>query len=160
MNDGKNWNGQNIPRIRENPPWEPFAILPVLECLLQFNEDTVGDLLPSEDSYGWGDSFMNASAWANNFYRITYIEPEFTRYGCLPRWFPDEDRLDRRLTDQGRVDRFLYLLDQAIGGLLDDHTQIDAQTVAAGILELHDNFADYVSIEEDEGMEWELAADQ
>ncbi len=159
MKDSNSWNGQNVPRAHNNAPWESFAILPVLECFLKYDADTIDDLLPSINSYGWDDSLTNALVCANNYHRITYLEPEFTRYGCLPSWFPNEDSRGRRLTDQGRVDRFLYLLDVAFGGLPDDHADVDPRRVAQAILELHDNLGTYVDIEVGDGLQWEVDTD-
>ena len=100
-----------------------FSILPVLEFLLSFDEDAIEDLLPDEDSYGWGDSLTNSMAWAANAYKVNDIIPDFSRYGCLPYWFPTADGQGRLLTPQGLVDRFLSMLDIAYGGMPDDHRQ-------------------------------------
>lgn len=158
MSEASRWNGQNIPRVHQGrvPGEGPFAILPVMEFLLQYDPDTVDDLLAPAESYGWQEELMNELAWANNYHRITYLEPDFESYGWLPRWFPKNDREGRLLSQQGRVDRFLYLLDLAFGGLPDDHNDANARQVAAAILELHDDLGTYVGIEEHEGKEWEL----
>jgi len=150
------WNGQNIPRIHKGYDGTTFSILPVLECFLGYDEDTITDLLRSADSYGWDDSFVNAMAWANNAYQVMYFVPDFSRYGCLPMWFPKEDSQGRLLTNQGQVDRFLYLLDYAYGGLPDDHIQVNARGLVEAILNLHDNLGEYVSVEEGDGMEWDI----
>lgn len=150
------WNGQNTPNVHKEYDGSAFAILPVMECFLDYDEDTITDLLPSAGSYGWNDGITNALAWANNAYRVVYFIPDFSRYGCLPEWFPKTDRLDRPLTDQGQVNRFLYLLDYAYGGLPDDHTQVNVRSLVEAILELHDNLGEYVSIEEGDGMEWDI----
>ena len=100
---------------------------------------------------------MNSMAWAENYYKVTYFIPDFERFGCLPSWFPTTDRQDRELTDQGQVDRFLYLVDLAYGGLPDDHKEVDAKYLAQAIIELDENLVDYASIEEDDEMEWQLA---
>lgn len=152
----KDWNGQNIPCIHKGWNDSTFSMLPVLEFLLESNEDTVYDLLPSENSYGWDDDLMNALAWANNAYKIVYIEPDFSRFGCLPSWFPTTDRDGRPLTPQGQVDRFLYLLDLAYGGFLGDQRQANPRLVVEAIIELLENMGEYVSMEKVDGMEWEL----
>lgn len=152
----KDWNGQNIPCAHTEWNGSQFYMLPVLEFLLEYDEDTVDNLLPSERSYGWDDELMNALAWANNIDKIVYIEPNFSRFGCLPSWFPTTDRDDRPLTPQGQVDRFLYLLDLAYGGFLGDHRQADHRLVVEAIIELNENMGEYVDIEEGDGMEWEL----
>jgi hypothetical protein len=149
------WNGQNIPKVHKEYDGSTFAILPIMEYFLGYNEGTITDLLPTEDSYGWNDDITNAFAWANNAYRVVYFVPDFSRYGCLPAWFPKTDRLNRPLTDQGQVNRFLYLLDLVYGGLPEDHTQVNIHSLVEAILELHDNLGEYVDIEEGDGMEWE-----
>lgn len=157
MNDDNNWRGQNIPRVHQEPGGSTFAILPLLECFLEYDEDTIDELLPSAESYGWGDEFANSYAWANNSDKVIYFTPDFTRYGCLPDWFPTTDRQERQLTEQGQVDRFLYLLDYAYGGLLDDHSAMPPHLIAQAIIELNENMGDYVDLEEEDEMEWELA---
>lgn len=153
---GNNWNGQNIPIVHNKGRRDEFTILPVLEFLLEYNEDTVYDLLPSADSYGWGEDLMNSMAWANEAYKIVYFTPDFDRYGCLPNWFPTTDRNDRPLSKQGQEDRFLYLLDQSYGGLPDDHKNANPRYVVEAILQLIEYMIDYISEEESVGLEWEL----
>lgn len=151
----RDWNGQNIPCIHTEWDGSTFAILPVLEFLLEYNEETIVDLLPSVDSYGWGDHLADAFAWANNAYKVVYIVPDFSRYGCLPSWFPTTDKEGRALSPQGQVDRFLYLLDLAYGGFLGDHRAADPKLVVEAILELWENLGEYVDIEAGDGKEWE-----
>jgi hypothetical protein len=150
------WNGQNIPLIHTESGGNTFAILPVLEFFLEYDEDTIYDLLPSERSYGWDDGLMNTFAWSNNAYEAVYIMPDLSRFGCLPSWFPTTDKDGRHLSPQSQVDRFLYLLELAYGGFLDDHRQADPKAVAGAILELWGNMGEYVDIEAGDGMEWEL----
>jgi len=157
MNDHKNWKGQNIPRVHKEWDGSTFAILPVLEFLLEHDEDSLTDLLPSEDSYGWEDDLANTWAWANNAYKEVYLIPDFSRFGCLPNWFPNKDMNDQPLTPQAQVDRFLYLLDYAYGGLPDDHSEVNPRVFAEAIQELIDDMGHYTSIEEEDGMEWEKA---
>lgn len=150
------WNGQNIPVAHTEWDGSKFYILPVLEFLLKYDEDTVFDLLPSEDTYGCDEYWMNVFAWANNAYEVVYFEPDFSRYGCLPSWFPNTDIHDRPLSPQGQVDRFLYLLDLAYGGFLGDHRKADPKAVVNAIVELCTNMGEYTDIEDGDGMEWEL----
>jgi len=82
--------------------------------------------------------------------------PDFSRYGCLPQWFPTTDRLDRELTNQGQCDRFLYLLDKAYGGFLGDHHDVNPRFVAEALVELASNIGVYESMEEEDGMEYEM----
>jgi hypothetical protein len=130
------WNGQNIPKVHTEWDGSTFSILPVLEFLLQYHEDTIYDLLPADHTFGWNDESMNAYAWAQNAYKVTYIIPDFTRYGCLPSWFPTTDKDDRPLSPQGQVDRFLFLLDLVYGGLPDDHQEANPEGIATALLEL------------------------
>ena len=150
------WNGQNIPVAHTSWDGSKFHILPVLEFLLEYDKDTVDDLLPSERSYGWDDDVMNALAWEQNTYKVVFFTPDFSRYGCLPSWFPKNDTQDRSLSPQGQVDRFLYLLDLTYGGFLGDHHDADPREVVDAILELFENMGEYTDIEEEDKMEWEL----
>lgn len=150
------WNGQNKPVIyKEGGSF--FSILPVLEFLLDYDEDTITDLLDSAESYGWDDGLTNAFAWAGNAYRAADFIPDFSRHGCLPAWFPEKDREGHLLTGQGQADRFLYLLDKAYGGLPDDHRQARPHAIAQAIMDLKDDFGTYVDSEEQDQAEWELA---
>lgn len=151
-----NWNGQNIPNIHKEIDGATVSILPVLECFLKYDEDIICDLLPSKNSYGWNDSLLNSMAWANNAYRVVDFIPDFSRYGSLPAWFPTTDSQDHRLTEQGQVDRFLFLLDLAYGGLPDNHREVDAPSLAQAVLELKDNFGEFVDIEQGDQMKWEV----
>jgi len=155
----QDWKGQNIPHVIKEFDGSSFSILPVLECFLKYKKDKIDSLLPSADSYGWGDDFANSFAWAKNAYRVVDFIPDFSRYGCLPSWFPTIDRLNRKLTGQGQVDRFLFMVDLAYGGLLDDHHDVDPRLLAQAIMDLKDDlFWEYVSIEEGENIEWEIEA--
>ena len=153
---GKDWQGQNIPSVHYPGTRNQFFILPVLEFLLAYDEDSVGSLLPAQASYGWDDSLLNAAAWANNYYKVTWFIPDFSRFGCLPDWFPTTDRQGRELSPQGQVERFLYLLDLAYGGLPADHQAANPSAVAAAIMELHEDMGEYEGVEEDDGLEWAL----
>jgi hypothetical protein len=157
QSDWHDWHGQNIPLVHKEWDGSSFAMLPVLEFLLKYDEETIGDLLPHAKSYGWNDGFMDTLAWAQNYDKVTYLEPDFTRYGCLPRWFPKTDIDGRALTSQGQVNRFLYLLDCAYGGLPDDHHEANPHGVALALIELHENNGEYTDIEVGDGMEWEPA---
>jgi hypothetical protein len=147
------WHGQNIPSVHKERDGTTFSILPVMERFLKYDEDTITDLLPSANSYGWGENLVNAMAWANNAYKQIYFIPDFSRYGCLPRWFPTTDMDDHPLTEQGQVDRFLYLLDLAYGGLPDDHRDASDRYVAEALIELAENIGEYVSEEEEQDLE-------
>lgn len=155
MND-LDWHGQNIPVVHHEWDGSSFSILPVLEFLLSYDEDTIEDLLPDEDSYGWGDSLANSFAWAANAYKVNEIIPDFSRYGCLPYWFPTTDGQGRQLTPQGQVDRFLYMLNIAYGGFLGDHRQANPVAVAEAILEVKEDFIYYLDCESGDGLEWEF----
>ncbi len=132
MITGNNWKSPNIPRLHKEFGGSPFSILPVLECLLEINEDNITDLLPSADFYSWGDNMTNIWAWTNNAYKVVYFTPDLSRYGCIPDWFPNTDQQGRLLTDQKRIDRFLYLLDQAYGGLPDNHKDVNPRKFGSG----------------------------
>lgn len=151
------WHGQNIPCAHIEWGGSVFYMLPALEFLLKYDEDTIDDLLSPPESYGWKDSFSNLFAWAKNVDRVVDIEPDFQRFGCIPSWFPTNDKDSRRLTPQGQVDRFLYLFDLVYGGLPNDHRQANPRGVAAAILALMDDMGGYASVEEGDGMEWDLA---
>jgi hypothetical protein len=138
--------GQNIPIVHTYEDGSGVKILPVLMFLLEYDEDTIGDLLP----------YKNPWEWAQNYYKVVYLEPDFDRYGCIPSWFPTTDQEGRPLTPQGQVDRFLYLLDLAYGGFIGDHRSAPHKEVAEAMWELCFNMGEYLGIEADDDMEWEL----
>lgn len=150
------WNGQNIPTVFNKGRRDEFTVLPVLEFLLEYTEDTIYELLPGADSYGWDDDLNNAFAWSQSAYKIIYIIPDLKRYGGIPSWFPTTDRFERPLSKQGQVDRFLYLLDQSYGGFLGDHKDAKPRYVVEAILQLVENMGDYTDCEAADGVEWEL----
>lgn len=152
------WKGQNIPVLHKEFDGSTFAILPVLEFFLEYDEDTIGNLLPPSESYGWDSDLMNSFAWAQNYYRVVEIIPDFSRFGSLPAWFPKTNVQGRDLSLQGQVDRFLYLLDVVYGGLPDDHREAEHRSVVAAILELNSNIGAYIDVEKGDGFEWELVA--
>ncbi len=154
MNYVEKWKGQNIPKLHREYDGSTFYMIPVMECFLQYDEDTIDSLLPSEESYGWG-GLTDTIVWANNAYKYIYFIPEFSRYGCIPRWFPTEDDAGQQLTEQGQVDRFLYLVDLAYGGLPEDHLKVSPRSLAEAILELCDNMGEYIDTEIIEKMDWE-----
>jgi len=151
-----NWNGQNIPVVYNKGKSTEFSILPVLEFLLDYDEDSIYDFLPSPRTYGWNDELMNTMAWANNAYRVMDYMPDFYSYGGVPSWFPYRDQLERPLSPQGRVDRFLYYLDLAYQGLPENHREANPQWVVNAILELVDDMGSYMGEEEADPIDWEL----
>jgi hypothetical protein len=124
MKDDHDWHGQNYPHPYTTREGFSYYPLPVLAQLLDYNEDTVDQILPSPESFGWNDNLMNTLAWAHHSDRVLAITLDDERYGLLPQWFPTTDANGKTLTPQAQVDRFLYLLDWFYGGLPDDHSQI------------------------------------
>ncbi len=157
MNPGKDWQGQNIPRVHTTDDGTTVSVLPVLEFLLQYDQDTLAELLPNPETNGWGEALNQAYGWMCQPDRIVYFTPDLKRYGCLPAWFPEEDSQGQKLTPQGQVDRFLYFLDYLYGHLPDDHRQASTHLVVESIIRMEDNMMKYIDVEEDDEMEWEKA---
>lgn len=149
------WRGQNIPIHHPQPGRPGYWMIPLLECFLAFDEDSITDLLPGPREYGWNDEFLNEMAWVQNSHRTIYFIPDFNRYGCIPTWFGTTDPQGRELSPQGQVDRFLFLVDQTYSGLPQDHRQVNPRALAEGILELFENSAEYLWAEA--GITWQLA---
>ena len=149
------WRNLNHPVLVKIDGY-PYRPIPLMAGFLEYDEDTIYDLLESAESYGWGDGLSNAFAWSQSAYKVIYIIPDFGRYGLLPPWFPKVDIQRRKLTPQGQVDRFLYLVNCVYGGLPDDPKDISMPNLAGAIIELHDNWGEYVDVEEGDGMEWEI----
>ncbi|MBN2548705.1 MAG: hypothetical protein JXB15_06090 [Anaerolineales bacterium] len=126
-----------------------------MECFLEYDEDTITDLLPSPRSYGWDSDLMNDMAWAHNAYKVIFFEPDFERYGCIPSWFPTTDSHQRKLSPQGQVDRFIYLVERAYGGFLGDHQDVSPEGLAEAILEIYNNMGEFLD-DEEAMIAWEL----
>jgi len=139
MSESPDWHGQNRPRV-----YESYALLPVMSVFLEYDEDSIYEVLAAPLEMGWDDDFANQYAWSQRAYRVSQIVPDFGRYGGLPYWFTREDGDGHLLTPQGQVDRFLLLLDRVYGGLPDDHTQANPRYLADALLELYDNLGEYL----------------
>ncbi len=156
-----NWNGQNIPIVHNKGRRDEFTILPVLEFILDYDDNSIIQLLPDAGSFRLASDFKDAFGWFQGDDRAYFIIPDFNRFGGIPHWFPDTDCNNRPLTKQGQVDRFLYLLDQSFGGgLPDDHKKANPRYVVEAILQLIEYMIDYISEEESAGLEWELESEK
>jgi hypothetical protein len=152
------WSGQNRPIYHPERGGDGYWMIQLMECFLEHDEDTVASLLPEPSSYGWEDEFMDGLAWEMHSYDYAYFVPNFYRFGCLPTWFPEKDREGRKLTPQGQIDRFLYLVDFVYGGLPQDHRQVNPKWLAEAILELYRNDG-YAEDEDEDGLEFEQEQD-
>jgi len=147
------WKNHNKPQrvIKDGFSYYP---IPLLAPILDLNEDNIDNFLPSPESYGWEDSMTNYFAWANNYDKIIYLELDFDRFGYLPKWFPIVDSEQNPLSPQEQVNRFLFLADQAYTGFPDAEEDIPLSELIKAIIELHDNYYQYVEIEESERFPW------
>lgn len=150
------WQGQNHPIHVMSPNGHVDALIPLMARFFDLDDDDIFDFLEPPESYGWGDEFMNAMAWAMNSGDVMDFTPG-SRYGSIPDWFPTKDRQGREISEQAQVDRFLLLVASAYGGFIGDHINVEPYKIAQGIRELRNDWGTYLEFEE--GIEWELAED-
>jgi len=155
------WNGQNIPKEIKEFNGSSFFIIPMMEIFLEYDENTIVQLAPKPLwSINWGPP---PSQMDNDFYLLDHIldvVPDFFRYGCIQATFPTTDLKKRKLTEQGQVDRFLFLVDMVYGGLPKNHREVNHRGLVEALIKLAtDNYSE-LEFEESEGVEWELASEK
>lgn len=138
----EHWARQNHPIQVVDPNGNFYSAIPLMAPFFQFDEDSIYDVLPSADSYGWNDDLVNAIAWANNTGKIGEVIPG-ERYGSIPDWFPTTDKRGRPITEQAQVDRFLLLVDAAYGGFIKPHLETEPSRIANAIITLQEDWGTY-----------------
>jgi hypothetical protein len=101
---------------------------------------------------GLAPEYDGRPVWNN----LHVVEPNWSRYGCLPHWFPSKDARGRTLTPTAQVDRFLCYLGDLVE-IPDDHRKMDPVRLVEGLFELYDSYESGSFHDWDEDHEWDLA---